>query len=509
MPYVESNPPDTLLLLREVALPISTPEDLARTLNPELEEIEQDPTHYAWFRLPRFMHQRQTTFDETEGAAVSLDLCSAVPLYAELVSSLNYRVCELTAKDVVAQASVNLSQDPGVVTLGSGHELARPELWQRVMKNPNLTDIVKSMVTEMHYRLPLDFNAKAHTGQLALWFNSELRSRTLITKHWDSDDGDTEGRWNIDYVNTDVSTSALEAVANTAIPSIAALEARAELRRRSLVKKGEIIIDYAGMKWDDILRSLEPGVPDKELHLQAAETTLLGEILDPSTIIDDLSEVLAQCATSHHWWRPLDVYSVDSANTTDLVESATKSFDIETRSLQLFERGVRRINSSSHLTVDVLKESLNFAPESIALITCFEGIPFYEDIPRYGTDEYHELLDTYCSFFDRLYATLKPGGRIVIFPWATRKHDIDDTLFLSDIVKYLTNSDPFPEISTNSYNIKQLKEWMGDTDKNVMLWSPLFKDTEGEPISEDGSLDALVVIKPNSKMRFRHGDRGR
>lgn len=142
------------------------------------------------------------------------------------------------------------------------------------------------------------------------------------------------------------------------------------------------------------------------------------------------SETTAFLATKIdiHELRTFRVTTIDQKSLDDIRElaiSSEKNFPDYYRDTYFFERaGQGDDPHTNHIQADIL--TYNFGKNSASFITCFEGFPWYFDnlTPDQQEDFAHALSDA-----------LKPGGKMVFYPWSVENARSEHTDMLSNLIR--------------------------------------------------------------------------
>jgi hypothetical protein len=107
--------------LREAPLPLVAADEIARAcaVRRAVEE-SGDEQHYAWIDLPFELINREEIVEESDGALVAVDLCSAVPLFAARLEMESYAICLDESRAVVRQIHLENRGNRKVVPTGRG-----------------------------------------------------------------------------------------------------------------------------------------------------------------------------------------------------------------------------------------------------------------------------------------------------------------------------------------------------------------------------------------------------
>jgi len=428
--------------------------------------------HYAWVRLPRWLNHRRITREQTEGTFISLDLCSAFPIYSELMRSIQFRRSAIQAQDLVkdslgayAQRSVFRTHE----SVGKLDGEAWPAVFSEVSNaKKSHRKRLQSSLQEVIYNISegdLDQpDTEALQKRLQVLILSSLLSNRVAYEP-QRDQSSIEGRWQIDFVAEHFPESLVE--------SLATIKTRTERSR-------------------NIRRIYGANVPD-EFKDSADEFESIGQEAAMSFLVD-FSWLASDLIVNHYEVRASKSYSMDSEEPVNLLEAADSSFDTSTKQTGLYHRTKTNLgNGHNHLRQSIF-DTWPFDDESLALITCFEGWPMYFGLSANCVDaEVDKYEEQVVELASRAYTKLQKGGRIVIFPWnVIDKGEADEDMLETALGTWEQLG---ADIAIKPYSRQQLYKWMSSGERDHLVeHSPLF--STGKKI-----FYLLVVQKPLSELQ--------
>ena len=174
----------------------------------------------------------------------------------------------------------------------------------------------------------------------------------------------------------------------------------------------------------------------------------------------DLSVYLGNQLVEEHKIREVSFLSLDCEPLDRLIKSAETAFPARMQETLFFNAGRKK---ERHRTANLIEE-LPFEPESVDLFTSVEGWPYYFR----GADRRANF-----QIAARLGNRLKPGGKIVIFPWQMDEVDFGSKKVL-DAVENLWRGERF-DIEKEEVSRDQLLEEMTDRELVLAEHSPLLR----------------------------------
>ncbi len=470
---VPDYPPEVTarFLIRQAMAPLdeATPLPLLDEVD-RLEEVRSierendlDGQHYAWIRLPRWLHHRRQTIKETTGSFVAVDLCSAFPVYSEMLRSVHFRRCFVKAKNVFANSIEEYSHGESSPRDGAtsiNRILKRDVLANFMGKRSNERALAISVVQQVLYTLQEsdvfdDEEATQHRLEdliLSGFVHNTAVYRTLGR-------ADTiEGRWQMDTVAQSAEQTLLDTLAHLQV-----LTPESHIVRKQLASVQKLLAE-------------EGLIPKGGFRIKTDEHMALG-YEHAFSFLTDLAHIVSRGILRDNLARPFRAISVDLVDAEQLLVAASSSFDCETKATGLYWRAYNNLKSGrDHLQLDIFDEQdLTFPEESVALFTCFEGWPLHFHLPDDSSSESTEQYRQQAlALARRRYSELQKGGRIIIFPWnIIDKNEIDEAI-LEDVLE--TWEMLLADVTIKPYSRRQLYEWMSARERDQLVeHSPLFK----------------------------------
>jgi len=191
-------------------------------------------------------------------------------------------------------------------------------------------------------------------------------------------------------------------------------------------------------------------------------------------------------------YRKFEVVSLDNKAPHKLKKAAEKGFPELFRTQSVYHRA-HDYMGSYHFVADVF--NLPFPPESLSLITSFEGYPFYfPGLPL----ESQPPKPNHLSFAQSVIDVLKPEGRAVFFPWHVKKQTLQDVQNLREVEEYWQKKGM--QVIKDRHHRVMLRVKMGDREHDLASHSPLFTEN---PLRMN--FTALVLVKPKDFVSQEEG----
>lgn len=115
---------------------------------------------------------------------------------------------------------------------------------------------------------------------------------------------------------------------------------------------------------------------------------------------------------------PRRIFSLDKAQPDGIVASALKNLPDEIKNYQFFGHAIRSLGDENmHITTDLFEE-LPFEDNSISQVTCIDGWPYYVDTTNQGLFKEQSI-----KLLINLYKKLAHSGEIAVFPWSSQSKD--------------------------------------------------------------------------------------
>lgn len=309
----------------------------------ELRKITQDLTHadsqklkkalglieitgsaYGWGKIARTISEELflDTLEKDEGNFVFVDLCSALPIFPQIIRERHLDRCYTQAKKIAGDIASTIQQSPldkiqeafgGKFSPDENHpEIIRILRKALAPKGASIRKVITSVIQDLLYSTPsLNGTAVEKETQLAELFLATLESSDVTYENiFELKEKVGRGGWEIKMP-----------------------------RHTGKTTRDELI-------------------------------NILGE-QDGAIFIKDLAFFLAKKSLPHI--RGFKVLSVDIADPSVLREEAKNSFPANFRETEFYRRIIQLEN---HVQADI--SQLPFQKESVSFFTCFEGWPFYK-----------------------------------------------------------------------------------------------------------------------------------
>lgn len=420
---------------------------------------------YAWERLPRWLTEIEDAINRSDKAIVAVDMCSSVPLYAQLLRGLEFKRSYERAADLIAALSQTSPDNPNYPALREVHHSAQG-------KKDALTGLLRSVVQTVLYTLNkydmADGDTQMSQDRLSARITA-LLSEQIDIYRVDRDSGDQESRWQIKYW------------AERQSSSYANLLAQVGYRTPEAIDAG--------------IRMQQEGFNEFDAR-QAAKRTPLGPE-GAEAYIRWQSDTLASMIAGNNRYRPARFISLDFADPTEIARSSQLATPESTRQMQLFSHALRSLfDPNQHIRGNIMSP-LDLPDDSVTLITCFDGWPFYNSVEGLKQMQREQLVDQATEIIHGWYQKLAPGGKLVIFPWAIQD-EVSLSTTLLDAVSERVSLLIGHEVSETKFHTANLRHHMSDSDRAIAdtvstIFTPGAMSTKG-----------LIIQKPGRKLVNQH-----
>lgn len=379
---------------------------------------------YAWGRTARLLSEESIQhLMQIKGSFNMLDICSAYPLFAQITRE-RIRENNFNTAHTIAGKLIEYLQNP--------YKFDR-------INNQQLIPSFHTLENTEREQLKRTLSPKKNTPRRML-------TASILDILQSPPIDDTTG-------NTDTAQTVAFHLKNLLTQNQHVYRRKFELEERG-PKQG---------RWEIIV----PDDTDNTLYA-VVEQIVGSDRVD--SLLHEISMFLADHTIPHI--HPTMVATLDFASKGKIEEEAKSSFPDDYRRTEFFRRAGE---FDYHIQADV--QHLPLAPNSISLITSFEGWPYY--FATKSTEENQIIADM-------LYRSLKPDGRAVFFPW-TLEPDQNDSSVLTDIEQHW--KDQGAHIEKQEVSAEQLRSEMRPREAALSQHSPIFQDND--------VLTVLVVEKPS------------
>ena len=460
-----------------------------------------DGGHYSWLR---FSHHRDRALEKTGGPFTTLDLCCAVPYYAELHRARNFANCLHNAETLVgaALASPNTSLNNNQ---GSVDDYVLGEVQKRFHSKAMVRHLLVSHVRRVLYGFDeSEVPPHCQRQETEKIMRERLRYEACYgktfytTPHHSQNPGYYEGRLGIDTTSQELDTTLVDLLADFNVRSAAAVAASVMLYQKvgaappSTASKE----DKAAYKTRNMKEFMQ--VKDK---VEATEK--LGE-LRASNVLKIITDQISHAAVQQRLTRSWRVMSVDIADPLALFEAAESSFDAATRADGLYHRARHRLllgaeYGGDHYQANIFSQKFwdKIPDDSIAFMTNIEGFPFQFLHAEGRPGDYPSYMQTATN----MYRKLQQGGYMIFFPWEVQGKTNEWRILLENVIR-LWQELPFDgDVAIKLYRRDKLARFMTDYETSTVLpRSPIFLPP-GRP---DDLFELMVVQKLHKRDTKRH-----
>ncbi len=381
---------------------------------------------YGWGTTARTLCERHITeaYSSTEKPFVLVDLCSAYPIFAQILRERRRDDRFNLAKKIVGQFSNNFEAKPedlpARLQMPSVQKLEKDEKRSiRNMVSPKSGDVrslLRAIVTDLLYSPPYfehQMGAKEKADVIAERILDEMKYRR---DHYERINELTE-------------------------------------------------LTHHGGNWSLIV----PRRVTKSVRERIA--AIVGDEKTEDLLIDFSRHLGAQIAPD------IEVYEVVTLDlkTPKLIRGgAERSFPDVFKSTKFFRKA--GFLDGSHLRANLMLWP--FGEEAVNVFTCIEGWPFY-----FGEED-----DASTVIAENMAKSLKPGGKVVIFPWILNgNYSLGEKDILERAERLWTSMGL--AVSKEEWNKKELEANMTDRELVLLTKSPVFNN-------DLDTLTTLVLEKP-------------
>lgn len=458
---------------------------------------------YAWDRLPRWITEIEDTFKRTpEKPVVCIDLCSSVPLNAQMLRALEFRRSGERGREIVGhlfhEDSYDEMQEPATRALHyavSGDETIRRLLEsavQAVLYTRNSYDMAEGDVELASERLA------ARLGEVlpnqTVSYEQEISGRNQETS------------WGLYFSSVNEDRNYLEALALIPLLTARARETAKGLEAAIVQHKLDHPDEVSTTKKERRLARQQRSDQFKEQHARdiqlARETKPAGETLAREYMAWQIDVITKQIAGNDRY-RPARFLSLDLARRDAIAASSLHFTSDATQATNLYTHAVRSLfDPRQHLAGDMF-EPLPVPDNSLTFITIYDGWPFGSsfDNQEWGEFDREDIEACISVAVDRLfnfYQKLTYGGKLVIFPWATFDNDANSAEILRRVTGELSLLTGHG-VNRPLFHVASLEELMSESELTYTKGLSAIFDDE-----ENNFLEALIVEKPDRDLVKRH-----
>lgn len=475
-------------------------------INPDPDVVAQ-AAGYAWERIPRWISEIDETLKiPSDKPVVGIDFCSSVAIQSQEFRALEFKgsgnlTRELTPA-LFRTELFGLFEDPDMRLIHTGatvnsavHRLLDAAV-QKVLFQLNSYDVA-------------NYDREVALPRLEARFREVMAEQSASYIMEEASPKNIETRWGIHFESVDEGQTYLETLAGLPHRTEVALQAakRLEVANRELKvelesirrlnRNGELTRKQAReAKHKANERSLERNQSDMA---QERECEPIGMEVAQAYIDWQASE-LASWVAGDNSYRIARFLSVDIGARGKMANSSLVLTSPQTRETNLYSHAVKSLfDPHQHIAQDMF-EPLNVPDDSVTFITCYDGWPFctsFEDHDDRGDslsyEEKEAAVFVAANLLINLYQKLTPGGKIIIFPWATNDNTYESVKKLRDVAGLVGNRIGHG-VGHTLFHVATLVQLMTDSERSLNDdQSSIFRDNESDVI------DALIIQKPYKK----------
>jgi hypothetical protein len=434
-----------------------------------------DAPGFAWGRLPRFMSETKHSFSGITEPIITLDVCSSVPLYAQMLRTREFtrsgtRATELTNNLYGAQAIMELKDIDLELRSLAAAVASRPRNVEQQfgLREHMISAIQASLYTQ-------------HEGKTKEEFEDELsrtlREQTKIYQKqaFDPDDPDAcglETRWQMRYNEVETQQTYIEILAQT------------QLHTPEAVRAAQLMSTSSKAAHNLFLRTV------------ARQTRPAGKEL-ADRLADWQVAKIAQEVVGNPRYRVARFLSMDLDKPAHIAASSLLKTPQATQRMNMFSHAVNSLfEPKMHLQGNAL-EPLPVPDRSLALITCFDGWPFHFPLDQYADSQLSELADLAVATLKNWYDKLVYGGKAIIFPWTVEGDDPKVERLLLNVTAELGRITGIG-VNLKLFHRETLEGWMSEGDRQLA-------DVQSSRIFANNKefFQALMIEKPHKGMAER------
>jgi hypothetical protein len=387
---------------------------------------------YAWGKTGRELCEPHMleVWNKTSGPFVTVDLCSSTPMLSQIWRERYRAICRGNAIQIAGSVSRNIEMDIARTPYDSLREIDGVTLYGiqklRVAFGPKHgleRELLQSTIQELLYRPPRLRPDEYHISQLIDIVTKRLTEETTYTYHsrMEREEMKGKGRW----------------------PILTATE-----QGKSLGEVIQSLLPDAPVEYVNyLLRDIATHVGEELLQKMRRFTAISLDCEDP--------EILKRRAEGSF---PSDYWNTEFFRRLLFWRSRHVHADIMPRLSNKEEAERRR----QKLPVET---GLPFQKESISLLTCVEGYPFFF---KRTSKRYH------FDFAQSVAEVLKVGGRAVFFPWSMDGNSGRDDQLRDQIVRLWEQMGLV--IHTQTFTSEYLTSKMSDREFALTHMSRVFRN---------------------------------
>ncbi len=433
-----------------------------------------EPTEpgYAWERLPRWLTTIDDTFKKASDVpVVHLDLCSSVPLYAQMMRALEFKRSSERARELVAA----MYSDTAPQQFPMAHELVEVHTAasdNSIRNKTPLRRLLVSAVQRVLYTRNSGDMAQGDTEESHQLFADRLAAEIAnqqVIYDCDVSGDDSESKWQLKFYEESQDANLLDMFSRLAIRTPDA--------------------------WAAGLRMKHYGVNDEDRAL-AAERQPAGENL-ARDYIQWLANGLAAGIAGNERYRPARFISLDQSQPIDIASSSLQVTPESTRHMNMYSHALASLfDPNMHLVGDIF-EPLPMPDNSVTLITCMDAWPFYSNFDGLSGEEIDGAIYKATEIIGNWYDKLAYNGKMVIFPWSVEGGNPRDAAILRQTAAQLSLRFGHA-VQPHLFHRGTLMEFLSEADRTTATeLSPIFK-------GDVDDIYALIIEKPAKALVKQH-----
>lgn len=355
-------------------------------------EDDEDIDVYAWHGTRDLVVDVRRTRRDTTGPVIGLEICSSTPIASAHSTAREFDHCRVKARGI-GQAFMTTE---GIEQLRDADKRLVP-LAQSLARDEDSRALMIAAIQRTLFELTPDQLGDVIELRKRLSYNlaTQQFAYEKVTAPSEQDEDGIEAGWGLRYAYRDAGRNYLEMLSCLKVPSGWAKYAQEGIK--------------SGQKTNfEALREI------------ARTTDSVGEELALGYIAWQ-ADVIARLVANNPDFRVSRFLSMDMLPPDTIASHSVANMPSSTKSMHLFSHAIASLfNPKRHIQGDI-RDELPVPDNSLTFIVSFDGWRPFSNSESTNIAELRRQADEAVLVLEALYKKLKPGGQLVIFPWAESK----------------------------------------------------------------------------------------